>query len=97
MAGYVLAQLKVTDPERFAKYGAQVPATIEKFGGRYLVRGGDMAAVEGEPFAPRVVVIEFDSVDAAKRWYESDEYAPLAELRQSASEGRLVIVEGYQP
>jgi uncharacterized protein (DUF1330 family) len=44
-----------------------------------------------------VGVIEFDSVAAAKRWYESDDYAPLAELRQSASEGRLVIVEGYQP
>ena len=47
MAGYVLAQLKVTDPQRFAEYGAQVPATIEKFGGRYLVRGGDMAARRG--------------------------------------------------
>ncbi len=97
MAGYVLAQLKVTDPQRFAEYRAQVPATIEKFGGRLLVRGAVMAALEGEPFAPRVGVIEFDSVAAAKRWYESDDYAPLAELRQSASEGRLVIVEGYQP
>jgi|TARA_B100001971_G_scaffold8525_1_gene7009 uncharacterized protein (DUF1330 family) len=96
VAGYVLAQLKVTDPEKFAKYGVQVPATIEKFGGRYLVRGGDMAALEGEPFAPRVVVIEFDSVEAARRWYDSEDYAPLAKLRQSASEGRLVIIEGYQ-
>lgn len=97
MPGYVVAQLRVTDPERFAEYAAKVPATIAKHGGRYLVRGGEIAALEGEPLMPRLVVIEFDSVAAARRWYESEDYAPLIALRQGASDGRLFIVDGVQP
>lgn len=97
MPGYVVAQFRVTDPERFAEYGAKVSATIAKHGGRYLVRGGELMAMEGEPLMPRFVVIEFDSVAAARRWYDSEDYAPLIALRQSASDGRLFIVDGYQP
>ena len=94
MAAYVVAQLEVTDAEAFAKYREKVPGTIARHGGRYKARGGAMQAVEGEPPFSRIVIIEFDDADAARRWYESEEYAPLAALRRSASRGTLLIVEG---
>ncbi len=94
MAAYFIAQIEVTDAETFKGYGARVPATIEKYGGRYLARGGALTPLEETPPKPRVVVIEFDSVEAAKRWYESEDYAPLAAMRRSAANGPLFIVEG---
>ena len=94
MAAYVVAQIEVTDADAFAKYGAKVPETIARYGGRYKVRGGASTAMEGEQPYPRVVVIEFDDVEAAKRWYNSPEYAPLIAMRQAASRGSLQIVEG---
>ena len=94
MAGYVIAQIDVTDGEAFAKYRDLVAPTIAKHGGRYLVRGGELTSMEETPPNPRVVIIEFESVQAAKAWYTSDDYAPLIKLRQSASNGPLSIVEG---
>lgn len=97
MAAYVIAQIDVTDPERFAAYREKVPATIERYGGRYKARGGDVTPFEGDSPRSRVVVIEFDDVDAARRWYGSEEYAPLIVLRQSASVGSLFVVDGGRP
>lgn len=94
MAAYVIAQLEITDPDLFQEYRGKVPATIEKHGGRYAVRGGEITPLEETPPKSRVVVIEFPSVDAAKGWYESAEYAPLAEMRQRAANGPLFIVDG---
>jgi uncharacterized protein (DUF1330 family) len=94
MAGYVIAQIDVTDGETFAKYRDLVAPTIAKHGGRYLVRGGEVTSLEETPPTSRVVVIEFESVEAAKTWYTSDDYAPLIKLRQSASNGPVSIVEG---
>lgn len=90
-------QVEVTDPEKFAQYGAQVPATIEQYGGRYLVRGGETQAIEGDWAPPRVVVLEFPSMDQLKKWYYSKEYAPLIELRQQSAKTNLSFVEGYIP
>lgn len=94
MAGYVIAQIDVTDPDLFAKYREKVPATIEQYGGRYAVRGGELTSLEETPPKPRVVVIEFDSVEAAQKWYHSEEYAPLIKMRNQAANGPLFIVEG---
>lgn len=94
MAAYFIALIEVTDAEAFRAYGARVPETIAKYGGRYVVRGGRVTPLEETPPKPRVVVIEFDTVEAAKRWYESEDYAPLAEMRRSAANGPLFIVEG---
>lgn len=95
MAAYLIAEIEVTDPERFESYRGQVPAVIQKYGGRYLVRGGDVEALEGSPPDRRIVVLEFDSKDAALRFYRSPEYAPLLKLRLSASRGQARLVEGY--
>lgn len=94
MAAYVLAQLDVHDPEGFARYREKVAPLVEQFGGRYLVRGGELTALEGEPSAPRVVVIEFDDRAAAERWYHSDAYQEILPLRLNNAKGTAVIVDG---
>jgi uncharacterized protein (DUF1330 family) len=94
MAAYMIADITIHNPEVFAEYRAQVPATIAKYGGRYLARGGAHEVLEGDWRPSRLIVLEFPSMAAAKAWYGSPEYAPLIKLRQRASTGPLVLVEG---
>lgn len=92
--GYLIAEIDVQDAERYAEYTAQTPAAIAKHGGKFVVRGGAWDAVEGQPPQGRVVVIEFPSLETARTFYQSDDYQPLIPIRQSASKGRVFIVEG---
>lgn len=94
MAAYVIVDVEVTDPVKFAEYGGLVPGTVEKYGGKYLVRGGTIEKIEGKWEPTRVVVIEFESVEQAKQWYDSDEYSGPKQLRREASKANLLIVEG---
>jgi uncharacterized protein (DUF1330 family) len=94
MAAYVIAEIDITDPNAYEEYRAKVPAVIEKYGGRYLVRGGKVDSLEGEWQPARLAVLEFPSVEQAKKWYRSDDYAPIMKLRQRASRGKVIIVEG---
>ena len=94
MAAYVIANVEVTDSAAYERYRKDVPATIEKYGGRFLVRGGATEALEGNFVPKRLVVLEFPSVARAKEWWGSPEYHPLLELRQSASRGDLFVVAG---
>ena len=94
MAGYVVVQVDVHDPEGFAIYRDMVPATLETYGGRYLVRGGDYECVEGEWNPKRLVIVEFASVEHAKQWWASEEYAPAKSLREKTSHSTAIIVEG---
>ncbi|MFI4986519.1 MAG: DUF1330 domain-containing protein [Alphaproteobacteria bacterium] len=94
MAAYIIGDVEVKDPETYAQYRSRVMATIEKYGGRFLVRGGAHEPLEGKWRPRRLVVLEFPDMAAAKAWYGSKDYAPLIKLRQSASEGSLVAVEG---
>ncbi|MCY3691475.1 MAG: DUF1330 domain-containing protein [Chloroflexota bacterium] len=94
MAAYIIATIEVTDPEQFEVYRGQVPATIEKHGGRYLVRGGEVSVVEGDQPERRTVVLEFDSLEKAKGWYYSDDYAGPKELRIASTISNVMIVEG---
>ena len=95
MAAYVIGDIgEIRNQEAYAQYRAQVLATIEKYGGRFLVRGGAHETLDGKWRPGRVVVIEFPDMKAAKGWHGSQEYAPLLKLRQAASEGSLVAVEG---
>ena len=94
MAAYVIVDVEVTEPVKFAEYGGLVPGTVEKYGGKYLVRGGTIEKIEGKWEPTRVVVIEFQSVEQAKRWDDSDEYSGPKQLRREASKANLLIVEG---
>ena len=94
MAAYIIAEIAIEDPETYERYRAQVPAVIERHGGKFLARGGAAELLEGEPAPRRLVIIEFQDRAALRRFYDSPEYRELARLRQSASKGRLVAVEG---
>ena len=94
MAAYVLVDIEVTDAEPYADYRRQVPPIVEKFGGKYLVRGGDMETLEGDWTPRRLVVLEFPSVEKAKQFYDSEEYRPLKDLRISSTDSKMVLVEG---
>jgi uncharacterized protein (DUF1330 family) len=97
MAAYVIVNITVTDPERYARYVEQVPATIAKYGGRYLARGGRTEVLEGSYAPKRFVILQFDSLERARAWWESEEYAGPQELRRSASTGDIILVEGIAP
>lgn len=94
MAAYVIGEIEVTDAAIYEQYRKQVLATLEKHAGRFLVRGGEVALLEGDWSPKRVVILEFPGMAEAQKWYRSPEYAPLIELRQRASRGKLVLVEG---
>lgn len=94
MAAYIVIQIEITDPETFETYRAQVPATLEPYGGEYIVRGGDMEILEGEWATPRCVILRFPDMDAAKAWHASAEYQGPKALRQAASKGNMIVVDG---
>jgi len=94
MAAYLIANIEVLDPAMYEEYRKQVGATIAAHGGRYLARGGPIEVLEGAFDAKRFVVVEFPDVAALRAWYASAEYQPLLQLRQRASKGLLMIVEG---
>jgi uncharacterized protein (DUF1330 family) len=94
MTAYVIAEIEVTDQGIYDEYRKQVPATLEKYGGRFVVRGGKTEALEGGWSPKRLIVLEFASMEQATKWYRSPEYAPLITLRQRGARGKLVAVEG---
>jgi uncharacterized protein (DUF1330 family) len=94
MPAYFVVDIEVTDPAAFEEYRKSVPATIAKYGGRYLARGGTCEVLEGSWHPRRVVMLEFPSVEEGKRWYQSDDYKPLLAMRLKASTGSMVLVEG---
>ena len=94
MAGYVIADVEVLDAEEYEEYRKLVPATLEPYGGRFIVRGGRAELLEGTWQPNRIVVLEFPSVERARAWYESDVYRDAKALRQRTSKGSLLLVEG---
>ncbi len=94
MAAYVIAEVNVTDPKLYDDYRKMVPATVEKYGGRFAVRGGTVESKEGGWNPARFVVLEFPTMDQARKWYHSPEYAPALALRHKAANAKLILVEG---
>ncbi len=94
MPAYVIVQTDITDPERYEHYKAASPAAIAAGGGRFLVRGGELAVLEGDWEPTRLVVLEFEDLAAAKRWYESEVYQEAKRLREGAAHLRVVAVQG---
>ena len=94
MSGYLIFDIDITNPEKYEEYKKMVPPTLEKFGGRFVVRGGRVEPLEGNWSPKRIGVIEFPSVEQARAWWESQDYAPAKKLRQEASKTKMLIVEG---
>ena len=95
MPAYVIASVtEARDQEKLAEYRERNTDAVARHGGRFIVRGGPHETLEGDWAPVRLVIMEFPDMDAARGWYASDEYAPLRELRQSASDTDIVLVSG---
>jgi uncharacterized protein (DUF1330 family) len=94
MAAYLIVDIDVRDPERYAEYVKAVPPTIVAYGGKYLARGGRAERIEGEWTPKRFVVLEFPTYESAKEWWSSEDYRGPKALRQSASIANMILVDG---
>lgn len=94
MPAYLIVDCEVTDTERYEAYKLLAPPAIAKFGGRYLVRGGEMTPLEGDWRPGRIVVLEFPDVETAKRFYVSPEYVAARQTRAGAARMNMVLVPG---
>jgi uncharacterized protein (DUF1330 family) len=94
MPAYVIVETDITDREQYEQYKAASPGAVAAGGGRFVVRGGELAVLEGDWNPSRLVVLEFESLDAAKRWYESERYREAKALREGAARLNMVAVAG---
>lgn len=94
MPAYVIANVRIEEPVRYEDYKRMVPGTLAAFGGRFIARGGKVDVLEGDWRPERLVILEFPSVERARAWWNSPEYAEARSLRQATSTGTLLILEG---
>ena len=94
---YAIVLVEVTDQEQYSKYTQATPSAIAKFGGKFIVRGGKTATLEGQEETRRVVVIEFPSFEQAQAFYQSDEYQEAKRLRAGAAIMTFIVADGYMP
>ena len=94
MSAYLIVDITVRDEKRYADYRARVTEQITRYGGEYLVRGGKLERLEGDWSPSRVVVVRFESLAAAKKWWESEDYAELKAIRQATTDTNMIVVEG---
>jgi uncharacterized protein (DUF1330 family) len=94
MPAYLVVNIDVQDSERYALYRAMVPATLAAFGGRYLARGGHTEVLEGDWQPSRLVIVEFPSVERAREWLESPEYAEARAIRRATTRTDMVVIDG---
>lgn len=94
MSAYVVFDITVNDPEKYEEYKKRTMPTIEAFGGRFIVRGGQLEVLEGDWAPNRVVILEFESMEKAKRWINSPEYSEVKKIRHNTARSNAFIVEG---
>lgn len=97
MAAYIVVDITVRDPQTYERYKALAPASIARYGGRYVARGGKTEVLEGEWQPARLVILEFPDAERARAWWASAEYAEGKALRQRAASTNMVLVEGMPP
>lgn len=94
MSAYVIVDIEVTDAVGYAEYVKQAPQSVQLYGGKYIARGGRNETLEGDWQAKRLVILEFESLERAKAWLNSPEYAPARALRHKYARTNMVAVEG---
>jgi uncharacterized protein (DUF1330 family) len=97
MAAYVIVDIQVTDPIQYEEYRKLAPAIVAAYGGKYLARGGQTSVLEGTWTPTRLVILEFESVERAKAWWDSPEYATAKQMRIQSTHSNLVILDGLPP
>ena len=94
MAAYVIVDINVTDPIGYEEYKKLAPAAVELYGGKYIARGGKTETLEGDWSPSRLVILQFDNSEQAKKWLNSDEYREARAMRQRTTNSQMVVIEG---
>ena len=94
MAAYVIVEIDILDPERYEEYKKLAGATVEKYGGKYIVRGGGTEVLEGDWNPKRIVVLQFDSMQRAKDWLNCEDYREPRKMRHRTAKTNMILVEG---
>ena len=94
MSAYLIVETDIHDAEQYEQYKAASPGAVAAGGGRFLVRGGELAVLEGDWNPTRLVLLEFEDLEAARRFYESEAYQDAKKLRESAATLNMVAVQG---
>ena len=94
MSAYIIVEIEVTDPVGYEEYKKMAGATVAKYGGRYIVRGGASETLEGDWRPKRIVILEFESVQRAKEWLNCAEYEEPRKMRHRTAKTKMVVVEG---
>jgi uncharacterized protein (DUF1330 family) len=94
MSAYIIVEVEVKDPVKYEGYKKLTPATLEVYGGKFIVRGGKAELLEGDKRPERIVILEFESLEKAKAWWSSPEYCEVKKLRHAAANTRMIVVEG---
>ena len=94
MPAYVIVDVKINDPKEYEEYKKLTPSSITAFGGKFIVRGGKTEDLEGNWQPERIVILEFPTIDRAKQWWNSVEYAPAKTIRQNSAITKMIVVEG---
>ena len=94
MPAYLLVRANVTDMQQYQQYMKLTPAIVEKYGGQFIIRGGDKVVLEGPEISDRIVMLKFPSIEAARRMYNSDEYQAAIKVRAGAAEASFIVMEG---
>lgn len=96
MKTYIIVDVRITHPARYEEYKKLTPDSLIPFGGKFLVRGGEVDTLEGSWQPGRVVVVEFPSAEHARAWWSSEGYARAKAIRQSAAVTQMILVEGVE-
>jgi uncharacterized protein (DUF1330 family) len=94
MPAYLISQIDVHDPVGYEEYRKLVGASLAKYGGKFIARGGKIDVLEGDWSPKRVVICEFENLARARQWYESPEYKPAMDIRKKTSKANIIVVEG---
>jgi len=96
MSAYIIVEVEVKDPIKYEDYKKLTPATLEVYGGKFIVRGGKAELLEGDKQPERIVILEFESIEKAKAWWSSPEYSEVKKLRHVTADSRMIVVEGFK-
>jgi uncharacterized protein (DUF1330 family) len=95
MPAYIIARVDVRDPQRYREYTARTPRAVARFGGRFIVRGGEVTTLEGQAETRRIVVVEFPTFEKAKAFYADAGYSDVKKYREGAGDAQFILVDGY--
>jgi uncharacterized protein (DUF1330 family) len=94
MSAYVIVEIEITDPVGYEEYKNLAGATVKKYGGKYIVRGGAAEVLEGDWKPKRIVILEFESIQRAKEWLHCEEYSEPRKMRHRTAKTNMILVDG---